>query len=765
MFPLLSVLPIATAVLLSTAPADRSREVESVAAFARLYGVVRFFYPGDAAAELDWNRFAVHGVSRVRVARNATELEVTLRHLIAPLGPGLEIGTSLPPPTAEPAALEPLVAWRYLGAGFSTLGGAYRAKRTHRAAHEPAGGFVTLMQTVPAATLRGKAIRIRAQARATAADASSGGALWLRVDRANQVMGFFDNMGDRLIRHPDWRPYAVEGPVADDAENVAFGVMAMGAVTADFDGVELSARGTTGDWEPVAIQDAGFEAPEGDKAGWFRTGPKNAAISRPSSGAPQGRQHVRFAPPPAGATGIELFPEGAPTPGAHTDFDLGSGIRARVPLVLTDTQARPDPARQADLDALRAALAAVAGPSPTPDLDQRLADVVVAWSVFRHFYPYWAEAGVDWDARLPPQLEIARAADSREAQRDAIRSLVADVRDGHGSVTDTLDRTERAELPVRLGVVEGRLVVTSSAVPREAPVGAVVSTIDGVPATDRLARALCLASGTRQWRQVSGTWPLTTGPKGGTVTLGLDVSSGTREVTLAYGTSPPPVERPGPVAEVEPGVWYVDLTRAKMAEVAPKIATLAGARGVVLDVRGYPTDAAFGVLPHLLDAPETDRWMHVAKIVGPFYETAGWQDIGWDVKPAKPRLAGKVVFLTDGGAISYAESVMGYVADLKLGTIVGGTTAGTNGNVASFVTPGGFGVNFTGMRVTRHDGRSPHHLVGVKPDVAVEPTLEGLRTGRDEVLERGLALARAATGEARSLPERRSAASRALLRQ
>jgi len=117
------------------------------------------------------------------------------------------------------------------------------------------------------------------------------------------------------------------------------------------------------------------------------------------------------------------------------------------------------------------------------------------------------------------------------------------------------------------------------------------------------------------------------------------------------------------------------------------------------------------------------------------------------VKPASPRIAGKVVFLTDGGAISYAESVMGYVGDRKLGTIVGGPTAGTNGNVASFVTPGGFSVNFTGMRVTRHDGRSPHHLVGVKPDVPVAPTLEGVRAGRDEVLERGLAVARAgATG-------------------
>ena len=40
----------------------------------------------------------------------------------------------------------------------------------------------------------------------------------------------------------------------------------------------------------------------------------------------------------------------------------------------------------------------------------------------------------------------------------------------------------------------------------------------------------------------------------------------------------------------------------------------------------------------------------------------------------------QVVFLTDGGAISYAESVMGYVEALGL-DIVGGPTAGTNGNV------------------------------------------------------------------------------------
>ena len=53
--------------------------------------------------------------------------------------------------------------------------------------------------------------------------------------------------------------------------------------------------------------------------------------------------------------------------------------------------------------------------------------------------------------------------------------------------------------------------------------------------------------------------------------------------------------------------------------------------------------------------------------------------------------------------------------------------------------PGGFTVAFTGMRVTGHDGQTPYHLSGVRPDVTVTPTLAGLRAGRDEVLDRALA--------------------------
>jgi len=49
---------------------------------------------------------------------------------------------------------------------------------------------------------------------------------------------------------------------------------------------------------------------------------------------------------------------------------------------------------------------------------------------------------------------------------------------------------------------------------------------------------------------------------------------------------------------------------------------------------------------------------------------------------------------------------------------------------------------FTGLRAIRHDGGQFHGL-GVRPTVPVERTLAGVREGLDEVLLRGLAVARA----------------------
>src|SRR5687767_4597921 len=177
------------ALSIALASSAAAQEIDNVAAFAHLYGVARWFYPSDAAAALDWNRFAVYGVTRVRAARTPAELEATLEELFTPLGPGIEIGRTLTAKPATRARDAALVAWRYSGAGMSaSIRGPYSARRMNRATvpvRDP-NAFANVSQWVTADTLRGKTIRLRGQMRVNASNAKGSAGFWLRVDRAPQ---------------------------------------------------------------------------------------------------------------------------------------------------------------------------------------------------------------------------------------------------------------------------------------------------------------------------------------------------------------------------------------------------------------------------------------------------------------------------------------------------------------------------------------------------------------------------------------------------
>ena len=125
--------------------------------------------------------------------------------------------------------------------------------------------------------------------------------------------------------------------------------------------------------------------------------------------------------------------------------------------------------RRPDAAALSGLLAAAARALPTRDAnpDTNLADVVVAWNVFRHFYPYWPDLTrdpqVDWDARASASLAAAAAATTKAQQREVLQRLVADAHDGHGGVDDPSAAASRGALPIQARLIEGRITVTASA--------------------------------------------------------------------------------------------------------------------------------------------------------------------------------------------------------------------------------------------------------------------------------------------------------------
>ena len=200
------------------------------------------------------------------------------------------------------------------------------------------------------------------------------------------------------------------------------------------------------------------------------------------------------------------------------------------------------------------------------------------------------------------------------------------------------------------------------------------------------------------------------------------------------------------IQEVEPGIWYVNLDKAEMDTISTMMPQLAAARGVIFDLRGYPK-GNHNVIRHLMTQEDTsDSWMQIPQTIYPDRRDVQWKPTSWQMDPQDPHIQGKVVFLTDGRAISHAESFMGFIAHYELAEIVGLPTAGANGNINPFTLPGSFTLYWTGMRVVKHDG-SQQHIVGVTPTVCLEPTLEALVQGRDEYVEKALEIIGAAGAE------------------
>ncbi|HEY0511600.1 MAG TPA: S41 family peptidase [Thermoanaerobaculia bacterium] len=478
----------------------------------------------------------------------------------------------------------------------------------------------------------------------------------------------------------------------------------------------------------------------------------------------------------------------------HQTVDLGEGLTAQVrasepvplpgwPGVHADARIAPGTGDEGAVRAALAALVARQGNRPAaatpgvtslpdavwrpdktypemldPTLEYRLLAVVRAWNVIHYFYPYKPLIG-DWDAVLPEFLARMEEARGARGYAVAVAEMMARVADGHTEVSGHPELTRlygEAGVAVLPRWIEGKWVVVAlgddPAVRASGlQVGDVIAAVDGEPSeakVERLRRVIA-ASNEGGFRETVRRL-LLDGPDGSTAVLSIARRDGmdgaAREIRLqrakqkAWFSPPPPT---GEVVRLLPGnLGYVDLTRLAGKDVDAMLETLRNTRGIVFDMRGYPKGVFGRLAPRLntrnarfaalfrgpevsaiADEGEEAEAGHVFS--QPIYETDRW------------KYTGKTVMLIDERAISQSEHT-GLFLEAANGTkFVGTPTAGADGDATLFTLPGNITVSFTGHDVRHADGRQLQRI-GLVPDVRVAPTIQGIREGRDEILDRAV---------------------------
>jgi C-terminal processing protease CtpA/Prc len=730
----------------SKASRKDTQAIQNLRAFAKLYGYIRYFHPSDEASQVDWEKFAVYGVAKVKAANNPAELKSILEQLFLPLAPMARLYFSdeerdvtrswIP---EETSGLE-VVAWQHKGLGFGSSKSAYMSIRLNRKNILTVGtGAGILTQGIEATSLRGKKVKLKASVKADVMGAGNKAQLWMRVDRADGAMGFFDNMSDRPVLTDKWKDCEIEGHVADDAVLIYFGAILSGNGDAWFDNFQVSVLDEKGQWQPEKINNPDFEEGDTDKKprSWSAQSP-GYVYEVQGENTRSGVRCLHIKSMSTVYSG-QLF-DAVPESGEVIEKELDAGLFCSIPLSLYSKENRTlGENENFPYEELVSKMEANDfGHMTANNENVRLADVIISWNIFQHFYPYFDVVEVDWNLELTNTLREALSDTNEEEFFYTLSRLVAKLQDGHGNVYHRV-LEEKAGLPIKVDWVEDRVVVTASEDPDHFQRGDIILEIDGKTAEGALLDAEEFISGSPQWKRCKALNRFGYGKRESLAKLAVLRGKQAFEVELNRSFEKMLAEPERPKIEaLENNIYYVNLDQAPWNEIAARIDDLANARGVIFDLRGYPK-GNHQIICHLLKEKDaSSAWMQIPQIIYPDQENiVGYHKMGWHLIVKEPHIQGKVAFITDGRAISYAESFLSFIEHYRLGEIVGQPTAGTNGNINPFVLPGDFRIVWTGMRVLKHDG-SQHHLIGIQPTVPAKRTIQGIIEGRDELLEKAL---------------------------
>lgn len=388
--------------------------------------------------------------------------------------------------------------------------------------------------------------------------------------------------------------------------------------------------------------------------------------------------------------------------------------------------------------------------APFPSAGYRLLAAARLWSTIDLFYPYKALIGERWDDQLRAALPAFEHATDSLEYAQAVARFASHIHDTHVSTNSATLSAYIGTVPVGAAarLIEQQLVITriadSSASRAGLRVGDVVVSIDGEATGRRIDRLTPLyAASTPQALRFRLQNALLRGRDSTPAHLVVQGADGER--TIDVPRSPRfnqrlAKHRTGSMIRLLPGnIGYIDIDRLPVAAVDSAFRVLANTRAIIIDDRGYPLATAWSIAPRLNRHPEPTIAARFRRLVVSSPDTSRTTLYEFDqpIPPTNgvPTYTGRTVMLVDERTISQAEHTGLFFEAANGTTFIGSPTMGANGDVTVFFLPGNISISFTGHDVRHADGRQLQR-VGLQPDVAVTPTIAGIRAGRDEVLER-----------------------------
>jgi len=398
-------------------------------------------------------------------------------------------------------------------------------------------------------------------------------------------------------------------------------------------------------------------------------------------------------------------------------------------------------------------------PSKTLSEEERLDGFIKLWDTVKNHFVYFDQVpALDWNEVLEEYEPKVRAAQTVAEYYNVLQEMTALLKDGHTKVWSPFffNPFYRAIPPFQLKEIEGRTIITE--VRKDDPdiqasglqPGMEVLAINGKSIKDVLKEIMVyISASTPQALTFKSYQKLLMGYKGTYINLTVkDVQGNKRlvklkrkvnfhEILCYLGIFCDLVESHC----LKDNIGYIHIqnfiTEGVVKEFDQAISKLMDTDGLILDLRGTlggNSRYSLSVAGRLINKAVPGFKILINK-TGKINESE--LPLVKTITPrGKPYLK-PIVVLVDAGTVSATEDALLGLHYSKRVVIVGEATCGSTGQPIVIKLPCG-GKALVCASVSAYPDGRPFVGVGIIPDVKVHPTIDGISSGKDEVLEKGI---------------------------
>lgn len=387
-----------------------------------------------------------------------------------------------------------------------------------------------------------------------------------------------------------------------------------------------------------------------------------------------------------------------------------------------------------------------------PSIELRLLGLSRYWNIINYFFPYKYRIGQDWNSVLTEMIPKFRDCSDTISYHLAMLELTAKLNDSHaGLVTKYTNRYFGLKwAPFRFKIIDNKAIVTgfyndSLCRKNDIQSGDVFLKVNDVSIGDIIAeKSKYIGASNEATKLRNFSYAIFNGPadsvsavmeRNGVVTQKYIYRYFFKD--FKYTWTDGHENEAGKI--LDGNIGYVNMGHLQPGQVHETLNKLKNTKAIIFDVRNYPN----GTMYEIADFLNKDK-RPFARFTNPdisypgVYHYTSAYSCG---KKNEAPYAGKVILLFNEQSQSHAEFTIMALQTAPDVTTVGSQTAGADGNVSLITFPGNYQTYMTGIGVYYPDGRETQR-VGIIPDIEIKPTMEGLKSGKDEVLEKALDLIR-----------------------